>query len=383
MSTGPAWPELDLGAPAELQLVRVAVPLLHAHVWAGGSTAVRDVVLVRWTRPDGVVGWGECPTLEGYVTGGTGPAWHALVGLAPSLLHGDVLPGPAGTWTGARADQVDDVPVAALGALADAALDAALRAEGRSMAEFFGGDGSPLTRTAVVGNPRAGAEERVAAALAAEDAGAVVVKLKVDGAVPPDVVAAVADAVGSVAVDANGTLGRNLAEVYDGLGLVYVEQPFDPSTGWEDLADWQLGALTPVALDEPLASLADVDAALAARSADVLSVKPARLGGLWAAAEAVRRCAEADTECFVGGMVELGVHRAGAAAVASAAAALAVALPTDLGPSANYVEVDVCTPVRCDADGLLVVPEGAGTGVEVDLSAVGRCATDTWSGSSG
>jgi len=194
-------------------------------------------------------------------------------------------------------------------------------------------------------------------------------------------VAAVVDAVGSVAVDANGTLGRELTDVYDRLGLVYVEQPFDVDTGWEELADWQLGSDTAMALDEPLGSLGAVDAALAARSADVLSVKPARLGGLWAAADAVRRCAEADTECFVGGMVELGVHRAGAAAVAAAAAARAVALPTDLGPSANYVEVDVCEPVVCDADGLLLVPDGPGTGVEIDLAAVERFTTDSWSGS--
>jgi L-alanine-DL-glutamate epimerase-like enolase superfamily enzyme len=82
-------------------------------------------------------------------------------------------------------------------------------------------------------------------------------------------------------------------------------------------------------------------------------------------------------------MVELGVHRAGAAAVASAAAALAVALPTDLGPSANYVQVDVCTPVRCDADGLLVVPEGPGTGAQVDLAVVEQFMSDSWRGSAG
>jgi O-succinylbenzoate synthase len=375
------WPELDLGVPGSLRLVRVAVPLLHPHVWAGGSTVVRDVVLVRWTRPDGTAGWGECPTIEGYVTGGTAAAWQALVRLVPSVLSGTVRPAPAGEWTAASADQVSDVPVAALGALADAALDAALRAEGRSLAEFFGGAVGPLPRTAVVGDPRGRAENRLAAARAAEDAGAAYVKLKVDGGTHPDVIAAVVESVGSVAVDANGTLGRDLAEVYDQLGLVYVEQPFDPATGWEELADWQLGSVTAMALDEPLGSLAAVDAALAARSADVLSVKPARLGGLWAAADAVRRCAESDTECFVGGMVELGVHRAGAAAVAAAAAARAVALPTDLGPSANYVGADVCTPVVCDADGLLVVPDGPGIGVEVDLEVVDRFTTDRWEGS--
>jgi len=381
VSASPVWPELDLGVPASLRLVRVAVPLVRPHVWAGGSTAVRDVVLVGWTRPDGVSGWGECPTLEGYVTGGTDAAWSALVRLVPSLLGGTLRPAPVGEWTAASSGQVDDVPVAALGALADAALDAALRSEGRSMVEFFGGSGSPLPRTAVVGGPGGRAEDRVVAARAAEDTGAAYVKLKVDGATPPDVVAAVVDAVGSVAVDANGTLGRELTDVYDRLGLVYVEQPFDVDTGWEELADWQLGSDTAMALDEPLGSLGAVDAALAARSADVLSVKPARLGGLWAAADAVRRCAEADTECFVGGMVELGVHRAGAAAVAAAAAARAVALPTDLGPSANYVEVDVCEPVVCDADGLLLVPDGPGTGVEIDLAAVERFTTDSWSGS--
>ncbi|MFM7063205.1 MAG: hypothetical protein ACKO04_06905, partial [Actinomycetes bacterium] len=79
MSAASAWPELDLGVPAALELVRVSVPLRHPHVWAGGATDVRDVVLVRWTCADGSTGWGECPTLEGYVTGGTGPAWNALV----------------------------------------------------------------------------------------------------------------------------------------------------------------------------------------------------------------------------------------------------------------------------------------------------------------
>ncbi|MFM7062616.1 MAG: hypothetical protein ACKO04_03865, partial [Actinomycetes bacterium] len=206
MSADTDWPELDLGTPAALQLVRVSVPLRHPHVWAGGSTSVRDVVLVAWTRPDGAVGWGECPTLEGYVTGATGPAWDALVSLGPSLLAGNLRAGPVGTWTGSAA-----APTAALGAVADAALDAALRAAGRPMAEFFGGSSVPLSRTAVVGGPSAGADERVAAALEAEDAGAVCVKLKVDAATPPAVVGAVLDAVGSVAVDANGTLGQQRA----------------------------------------------------------------------------------------------------------------------------------------------------------------------------
>ena len=66
--------------------------------------------------------------------------------------------------------------------------------------------------------------------------------------------------------------------------------------------------------------------------------------------------------CFVGGMLELGVGRATAAAVAALAAC---SLPTDLGPSARYVADDVTDPVLTDGDGRLVVPAGPGLGVEV------------------
>jgi O-succinylbenzoate synthase len=62
-------------------------------------------------------------------------------------------------------------------------------------------------------------------------------------------------------------------------------------------------------------------------------------------------------------MVELGVGRAAAAAVA---ALEGCTLPTDLGPSAQYVAEDLAGPVLADDDGRLVVPDGPGIGVQVD-----------------
>ena len=350
------------------------MPLRRPHIWAGGTQSVRDVVLVRWTRADGAVGWGECPTLEGYVTGGTTPAWDALVRVAPALLAGALQPGAAGAWEG----PVAGLPVAALGAVADAALDAALRADRRSLLEFLGAEPTPLDRTAVLGGPAESTDARIAAALAAEDTGAAAVKLKVDASTPPEVIAAVVEAHGTVAVDANGTLTQERAAEFDELGLVYLEQPFDPATSWEELAAWQESAVTPVALDEPLGSVGDVASALANHAADIVSIKPARLGGSWAAVTAIDAVMAADAGCFVGGMVELGVHRAGSAAVAAYAATHALALPTDLGPSAHYVDADVCTPVVCDEAGRLIVPNGAGLGVDVDEVVVEQFASSVW-----
>ena len=50
-----------VSAPRSIRLVRVQVPLVRAHRAAHGHEELRDVVLVEWTRADGVSGWGECP----------------------------------------------------------------------------------------------------------------------------------------------------------------------------------------------------------------------------------------------------------------------------------------------------------------------------------
>jgi O-succinylbenzoate synthase len=102
-----------------------------------------------------------------------------------------------------------------------------------------------------------------------------------------------------------------------------------------------------------------VKCAVLAEAVDVVSVKPARLGGLRAAALAVEFASSAGLGVFVGGMLELGIGRAGAAAVA---ALPGCNLPTDLGPSQQYVERDICDPICVNPDGELILPTGPGIG---------------------
>ena len=58
---------------AQISISATPAPLVRPHRSAHGEERVRDVILVEWTRADGVSGWGECPTLSdpGYVTGTT------------------------------------------------------------------------------------------------------------------------------------------------------------------------------------------------------------------------------------------------------------------------------------------------------------------------
>lgn len=354
--------------PVALRLVRVRVPLVRAHRSATGTEEVRDSVLVGWTGPDGAEGWGECPTLArpGYATETTDRAWAALVGeLGPAAVAGR-------GWSPSGA-------VAASAALADAALDARLRSWGASLVGHLGGVRRPLPRCAVLAGVGDSPEDLALAAVDAVADGAALVKVKVvpDGAV--DVARAVVAAVGGrggagVAVDANGSFaGADAVAALDGLGLAYIEQPFAAGTTWDEYARLCTRLDTPVALDESLTSPDAVQAAVRAGAADVVSVKPARLGGVAAAALAVSAAAEGGVGAFVGGMFELGIGRAAAAAVATLAGCT---VPTDLGPSRRYVECDVCEPVVTDGAGLLVVPDGAGIGRVPDAARLAEFTVD-------
>lgn len=336
----------------ELRRLSLALrtPLRSAH----GSESVRDLLLVRVELADGTSGWGECSALARptYTAEYTAAAWRVLLDeLVPSLLAG-------------TPSAVVGHPMA--GAAIDAAvLDARLRQRGVRLVEHLGREhGRPAERvrtTAVVGR-QASTDTTVAAVAAHVEAGVAMVKLKVTPR-PEDL-----DAVAAVratwpelplAVDGNGSLDARSLSILDGHDLAYLEQPH--------AADDLLGSAasaerldTPVALDESITSLAGLEVACALGAATVINVKPARLGGVEAAADVARTAAEAGCAVFVGGMLESGVGRAAALAVA---AMPSCTLPTDLGPSARVLSEDVGEPIVTDADGAVVVPEGEGIGV--------------------
>lgn len=362
-------PVVSGGAPAEIRFLRVNLPLLHQHSAAHGTEQIRDVILVSWQLSDGTVGWGECSTLssDGYVTESTLRAWVGLTTqLGPVVLR-------SGLAT-ATNSAVSAGLIASAAALADASLDAQLRSEGRSLLEeLLSLSSSPptgerpiakqaLSRCAVIAD--LGASPRKLAELASEaaDGGAAMVKIKIAPGHDVEQLLAVRAAIGDLplAADANGSYaGLSEIQAVDALGLDFLEQPFPAGLPWEELARLRSLMRTPLALDESLSSIEAVKSAVLAEAVDVVSVKPARLGGMRAAALAVETAASAGLGVFVGGMLELGIGRAGAAAVA---ALPGCNLPTDLGPSQQYVETDICDPINVNPAGELILPTGPGNG---------------------
>ncbi len=352
---------------AEVELVRVRVPLVAALASAHGTESIRDLVLVRVTLTDGATGWGECSALARptYSPEYTAGAW--------AMLRDELIPA---LWSDDGAELVGH-PMAthALGA---ARLDASLRQRGRRLVEELGQRyGRPVEQlpvSAVVG--RASSVDAVLAVVEARlTEGAVLIKVKVtphpaDLEVVTAVRATWPDL--ALAVDGNGTLDNRSLSILDGLGLAYVEQPAPA----EDLLASagmakRLGA--PVALDESITSIASLELALTVGAGQVINVKPARLGGVHVAADLAQVAIDAGCGVFVGGMLESGVGRAAALAVA----ALPVCtLPTDLGPSSRYLEPDLTTAVVVDDRGWVTVPTGPGIGVEVVAERVDQTAVD-------
>jgi O-succinylbenzoate synthase len=346
-----------------LHRVRLALrePLWSAH----GVESHRDATLVRVERSDGVSGWGECAALSRptYTAEYADSAYRLLRDrLAPALVAGAPL-------------TVVGHPMARL-ALDGAVIDASLRAAGRSLASALGGTRTTVTSSAVVGRHDTVDElldqvgRRVAEGYAS-------VSLKIAPGWDREPLGAVRSAWPDLALaaDANGAYGRDDRDVLaalDDLALTHLEQPL-PADDLVGLAALARAVLTPIALDESIASLGDLDVARALGSGRVLNLKPARLGSFEQAATLAARAADEGWHVFCGGMLETGVGRAGALAVASLEAC---DRPTHLGPSDRYVETDVTPPIVLGPDATLAVPSGAGIGVTPDPARVAAAEVD-------
>ena len=353
----------------EVELVRVGLPLRVAHRAAHGAEVVRDVVLVRVVLADGSQGWGECSALARptYTSEHTAGAWVVLrEELAPARLAG-------------RPSSVVGHPMA-VSAVETAVADALLRSAGRSLAvalaEPWGGHpATAVARCAVVGLDD-GLDRTLSRVAALLDEGVAMVKLKVT---PAEEHLAPVGAVRTawpdlpVAVDFNGTADEAALARLDGLGLVYIEQPA-PADDLVGSARLAASIGTPIAIDESFTSLGSLEVAASLGAAALVNIKPARCGGPFAAVAVVERVRSLGLGWFVGGMLETGIGRAGSLAVAALPDG---ALPTDLGPSAAYVDADLTEAIVLDRSGHVVVPLGPGLGVaplpdRIDALAVDR-----------
>ena len=344
------------------ELRRVAMPLVAPFRTSFGVETDRDILLVRVAAPD-ADGWGECVAMrEPLYSSEYVDAAEDVIRrfLAPRLLNaGDVHP-----------NQVADLlaPVKghrmAKAAVEMAVLDAWLRARGESLASHLG-----AVRDRVPAGVSVGIMDSVPQLLDAVagylEQGYVRIKLKIEPGWDVEPVRAVRERFGSalpLQVDANAAYrlsdARTLARL-DPFDLLLIEQPL----GEEDLREHaELARLvsTPICLDESIVSAKAAADAIALRAAQVINIKPGRVGGYLEAQRIHDLCRANGIAVWCGGMLETGLGRAANVALA---ALPGFTLPGDTSASDRYYARDITQPFVLE-DGQVAVPTGPGLGVE-------------------
>ena len=356
----------------DVQVHVLEVPFRVPVVASGHRWAARRLAVVRLIADDGLEGIGEVAAAE---PGGLPSAIPAdLAGRFAGLDPADP------TDLDERLREIERRPGigrALRSALATAAVDLLARAAGRSVAACLAAGVRPRVRlNGLVGIDSPAATAWAAAALAG--AGFECLKLKV-GREPPsrlaERVGAVRAAVGPairLRLDVNGAWSgeREAIEAIEAVArfdLEYVEQPLPPELGPGALAALRRAVSVPLAVDE---SVTDPEVALAlleAGAADVLVVKPARVGGLRQARRIADLAAAAGVPIVVSTLFETGV---GVAAALHLAATLGDDGRAHGLATAGLLTSDLLTEPLAIVDGWMSLPSGPGLGVRLDPVAV-------------
>ena len=351
------------------ELREIRLPLVAPFQTSFGVQTSRRILLVRaQVEQDGTVvdGWGECvagdePTYSAeYVDGAALVMRNVLI---PRLA---AVPDLAAADVAAVLEPVRGHPMAKA-ALEMAVLDAELRAAGRPFAELLG-----VARDRVPSGVSVGIHPTIDALLAAVagylDDGYVRIKLKIEPGWDIEPVAEVRRLIGPdfpLQVDANAAYTRqdveHLAQL-DDFDLLLIEQPLaeDDLLGHAELAK---AIRTPVCLDESIISPTVAADAIDLGAAEVINIKPGRVGGYLAARRIHDLCRERGVPVWCGGMLETGIGRAANAALA---ALDGFTLPGDISASRRFWARDIVTVPIDVVDGHVAVPTGPGFGVELD-----------------
>lgn len=351
----------------EVELVRVAMPLVRPFRTSFGAQHTRDVLLVHVVGDAGE-GWGECAAhAEPFYNEEFTEAAETVLRrwLVPALFALDDVTGAA---VGPACRQVKGYRAAKAG-LEMAVLDAELRSSGRALASAIGGVRAAIDVGVSVGITPTIAElvEQVSGYVAD---GYRRVKLKVMPGWDLDPVAAVRDAFPDVALQVDANAGyepsdADLVAQFDRFDLLMVEQPFAPeeTTAHARLAERMR---TPLCLDESILSVVHAETAIDLGACAIVNIKVGRVGGVLEAVRIHDLCAGRGVPVWCGGMLETGVGRAANVALASLPN---FTFPADISASDRYWARDITQPFVLEGS-TIRVPTGPGLGIDVDTDAL-------------
>jgi len=366
-SPGTAAAERTIGKIDRIEERTVRIPFISPFSTSTATWAVKQALLLR-IEGDGFTGWGECVADPDpfYAPETTTSASHIIRQFLLPLLESELtIAELLVRFERVRGNRMAKATVE------NALLDLVARREGIPLHELLGFRRKPIPSGISIGIHDS-ADSLLEAVGEAVRAGYHRVKLKIRRGCDIERVAAVRARFPRVAlmVDANGDYSLDdavhLARL-DALGLTMIEQPLS-DTDIRNHSTLQQMIETPVCLDESIHSLEDARTAIALNACKVLNVKQGRVGGLIEAMRIAGCAAHHGIPVWSGGMDETGIGRAMNIHLQTMSA---FTLPGDTSETRRYFERDIVTPpVVLGEGGFIAIPEGAGTGVEIDLEAL-------------
>ena len=158
----------------------------------------------------------------------------------------------------------------------------------------------------------------------------------------------------------------------DRFELMMIEQPL-AAGAIAEAGELQANLATPLCADESADSLDALDQLITNRAARIVNIKVQRVGGLSEALLMLQAALAADLQCWVGTMPELGIASAQALHLAMHPG---FSFPTDIEASSRWYVDDVVEPkINIDANGLIKLPHGPGTGFSVSFKKLERYTT--------
>ena len=370
------------------QVFLVAVPSRREHTWASKmETPIGHHAIVRLDTDDGVSGWGEAPAIATW-GGANGRQYGETPETVKHIVEAYLLPALRGcdpaelAVVHGRMDKVVKGHPYAKASVDIACHDLAGKAQGVPVSTLLGGrvrDGIEVTHSLgimEIDRCVAEAEEAVAE-------GALTLKCKtgLDPERDVELVRRLRETLGDevkIRVDGNEAY-RTVTEAIavtrrqEEYNLLLCEQPV---AGAEGLARVAERIESPVMADESAWTVLDILELHDLQAAECFSCYVTKPGGLYRARQQAELAAALGIYCDIGGSIELGIGNA-------ANLHLGAALPNAILPSVCpvtkpagaegpeiagiYYLDDVVTDSFRFVDGQVMVPDGPGLGVEVDV----------------
>ncbi len=357
-----------------LELRRVAMPLVVPFRTSFGTERARDVLLVRAVGAD-AEGWGECVAMSE-------PGYSAeYVDGAADVIRRFLSPALAASG-GVDVHRAEALFAAVKGhpmakaAVHTALLDVTLRAAGVPLSGFLG-----AVRDRVPAGVSVGIMDSIPELLDAVagylDEGYLRIKLKIEPGWDVEPVRAVRERFGDILLQVDANTAYTLADArrlsqLDPFDLLLIEQPL-PEDDLRGHAALARRLRTPICLDESITSARAAADAIALGAAEIINIKPGRVGGYLEARRVHDVCTAHGVPVWAGGMLETGLGRAANVALA---ALPDFTLPGDTSASGRYYETDITAPFLLE-DGHVRVPAGPGIGIDPDPDRLAAVTTST------